>query len=385
MASRWAEVLHGAAVPFLAGAAATAALLHGLYATATVSLLLALWAAALVGEAAVRSAAAPPPSVLPALDAEEQRRLRLYLDLSPAPLVALAGDNRLRVVNRAARRLFGADELVPAPPAGLIGAIREAAPGRSATVRVDAGDGEHAFAVVVADLDGGTASVRVAALVNIDADLRAARAATLHDLVRVLAHEITNTLTPIASLSASAAAMLAEPAPDVLAVRAALDTVSRRALALQRFGEAYRDLAQLPPPMRQRVDLVALVNDLARLFRTRWPAATLNLTAPAGLEIGGDPDQLAQAIWALLQNAAEAGSHVEVELMRAGAGAMLVVGDDGDGIAPENVDAIFRHFFTTKAAGSGVGLALSRQIFRAHGGDLCLLQAEPAAIFRARL
>lgn len=219
-----------------------------------------------------------------------------------------AGDDGRAGVMRWRRlrcRLHGAgrDDARPQPDADRF-AVRATTPARSATVRIDAGDGERAFAVVTADLDGAAAPVRVAALIDIDADLRAAEAATLQELVTVLGHEVTNTLTPIASLSGSAAAMLAESAPDLAAVRTAIDTVSRRALALQRFGEAYRDLARLPAPVRQRVDLVALAADLARLFRTRWPGVGLHVTAAPTLDVSGDPDQLAQAIWALLQNAA---------------------------------------------------------------------------------
>ena len=386
MGSDLPAMLRHGAVPFLAGAAAATALIHGFYATATVSLLVALWATALIGQAASRLAAAPPTPPFPmTADAGEQRRLRLYLDLSPAPLIALGDDDRLRIVNRAARRLLRADDLVSTPPAALIGAIRDTSPGRSTTVRLDAEGVEHAFAVVTADLDGAGAAVRVAALVDIDADLRAAEATTLRDLVKVLGHEITNTLTPIASLSASAAAMLAEPAPDVAAVRAAIDTVSRRALALQRFGEAYRDLARLPAPARQRFDLAALAGDLAHLFRTQWPAVELQVEAPAALDIRGDADQLAQAIWALLQNAAEAGRTVRLEIARRGIGATLIVADDGPGIADENIEAIFRPFFSTKSSGSGIGLTLTRQIFRAHDGDLQLVQATPSAILRGEL
>ena len=201
----------------------------------------------------------------------------------------------------------------------------------------------------------------------------------------MLGHEVTNTLTPIASLAATAAAMLAEPRPDLAAVASALDTVTHRALALQRFGEAYRDLARLPVPLRRRFDLAALVDDLVQLFRARWPDTELQVTAPASLVVEADADQLAQALWALLQNAAEAGRRVRLDLARAGMATTLTLADDGDGVPPENVDAVFRPFFTTKPTGSGVGLALARQILQAHGGDLELVQAMPSAIFRVRL
>lgn len=378
-------VLRRAVTPFLAGAAATAALLHGLYATATLSLLVALWAAALIQQAMSRRVAthAPVPSGLGANDAEERRRLTLYLDLSPAPLVALDRDDRLRVINRAARRLLAAEDLVEMPPAKLVEAIAATPPGRSGAARLDAGGGERAFALLTADLDAASRAVRVAALVDIEADLKAAEAATLRDLVQVLGHEITNTLTPIASLSATAAAMLAEPGVDLRAVRSAIETVARRAEGLQRFGEAYRDLARLPPPTIARVDVTSLIGDLAMLFATRWPAATLHVAAlPPSVRVNADADQLSQALWALLQNAAEVADAITVAVEARATEIAIRVSDNGPGIAPGGADAIFRPFFTTKPAGSGVGLALARQVLRGHGGDLVMC-ADTSTTFEA--
>ena len=376
-------VLRRAAIPFLAGAAAAAAVIHGLYATALLGLLIALWSAALIQQMVARKAAAPLPAPAPSptRDAEQRRRLTLYLDLSPAPLVALDANDRLRAINRAARRLLASDDLVQAPPANLREAIAATPPGRSATVRVDAGGGEHAFAVLTADMDTGLRAVRVAALVDIDADLKAAEAATLRDLVQVLSHEITNSLTPIASLSATAATMLAEPDADLPAVREAVATVARRAEGLQRFGEAYRDLARLPPPRIARVELARLAADLAQLFATRWPGVTLRFEPAALPPLDADGDQLAQAIWAVLQNAAEAAATVTLGIERRGGTIAIRIADDGPGIAPADSDAIFRPFFTTKTTGSGIGLALARQVFRGHGGDLMLVATPSGATF----
>lgn len=380
MGSEAWPVVRRAAVPFLAGAAAAVAVLNGLYATAMLGLLVALWSAALIHQALSRKAAPGVPIAVPAPsgDTDGRRRLSLYLDLSPAPLVALDTDDRLSAINRAARRLLAAEDLVEAPPADLVEAIASTAPGRSATVRIAAGGGDHAFAILTADLESGDRAVRVAALVDIDADLKAAAAATLRDLLQVLSHEITNTLTPIASLSASAAAMLAEPGADLPAVRDAVATVARRTQGLQCFGKAYRDLARLPPPTIDRVDLGRLIADLAQLFASRWPGATLTLTLPPALvPIAADGDQLAQALWALLQNAAEASNRVTLHIAQQGAKTTFGISDLGPGIAAADAEAIFRPFFTTKPEGSGVGLALARQIFRGQGGDLVLKQRNP--------
>jgi signal transduction histidine kinase len=372
---------------FLLGTAALFAAERRLWANVTLALLLALWLCAAILLRARRDANVPPPPALPphlAEQAREQRRLTAYLNLSPAPLVTLDGDGRLYAVNRAARRLFACEDRVPGPPAGLAEAIAAAAPGRSASVRLDLGGEGRAFALATADLAGGGIGQRIAALVDIDAELRAAEASALRDLLQVLSHEIMNALTPIASLGRTAAEMLADTADPALdPARDAVETVARRAEGLQRFTTAYRDLARLPPPRLARVPLRPLAADLARMFAARWPdvALTLDLDrAPATVE--GDADQLHAALWALLQNAAEAGAGaVTLEAAATPAGVALAIADDGPGVPPENRDAIFRSFFSTKNEGNGVGLALVRQILHAHHGTATLRDTPAGAAF----
>ena len=108
---------------------------------------------------------------------------------------------------------------------------------------------------------------RIGALIDIDAELKAAEAAALRDLVQVLSHEIVNALTPIASLAETAVAMLDDPDPTLPKVRDAVETVARRAASLHRFGESYRALAKLPAPSVERIPLAGFVSDLAALLR----------------------------------------------------------------------------------------------------------------------
>ncbi|MGN6376022.1 MAG: sensor histidine kinase [Sphingomonas sp.] len=359
---------------FLLGAAALAAGEHGLFATFALTLLLAVWLAATNLVSARRRAALPaaPVPLWTAERAREQRRLTAYLDLSPAPLVTLDGEDRLFAVNRAARRLFGCEDRVPGPPAGLIAAIAGAAPGRSASVQIELDGEPRDFALAIADLAQAGASLRIAALVDIGAELRAAEASALRDLLQVLSHEIMNALTPIASLGRSAADLLADRQDATLAdVQDAVETVARRAEGLQRFTTAYRDLARLPPPSIARVAIVPLIDDLARMAAVRWPALTLTTDVErAPRTMDADPDQLHAALWALVQNAAEAvgEGHVTVAVAAVSGGVLFTVSDDGPGIAPAHFDAVFRPFFTTKPEGSGVGLTLVRQIVHAHQG-----------------
>ena len=368
----------------LLGAGAMLAWVNALYANMLLALLLIAWTAALVLVSVRRQERAPSAPVRPLPGEEvarEHRRLTAYLNLSPAPLVTLEDGVRLRAVNRAARRLFGADDIVPDPPSILTDAIAATEPGRSVTVRFGEPDAVRAYALATADLRTGPAGSRIAALVDIGAELRAAEAGALRDLLQVLSHEIMNALTPIASLGRTAADLLAEGG-DAEAARDAVETMARRAEGLQRFSRSYRDLARLPPPEIRRIEVKGFVVDLQRLFATRWPAIALVVEADqAPGVIPGDADQLSAAIWALLQNAAEASEdgalpRVTLAARAVSEGTLWQVGDSGPGVAEGDREAIFQPFFTTKPAGSGVGLALVRQIAHAHRGTLTL--DEPA-------
>ena len=222
----------------------------------------------------------------------------------------------------------------------------------------------------------------VAALIDIEQEERAAEARASAEMIQVLGHELLNGLAPIASLAESGAAAVARHEVDVALLREILDTLARRAEGLQRFTEAYRAIARLPEPTRRAVPVGELADDLARLFATRWPAVALSVAADAGAWTL-DRDQIVQAVWALLQNAAEAATTAhaagaQVALRITASDALgIEIEDNGAGVPADAVARIFRPFHTTKADGTGVGLSLARQIALAHGGTLTLAPDAP--------
>ena len=364
---------------------------HGLFATALLAALVAVWITALglvdlgVSLPAMRP---PPPPAVPDAE-EERRRLTAYLDLSPAPLVALDGE-RLRAVNRAARRLLGASDLVPDPPSALIAALSDTRSGRTTTIELQEAGEARSFALATGELALSGRMLRIGALIDIDAELKAAEAAALRELVQVLSHEIVNALTPIASLADTAVAMLDDPVPAYPHIREAIETVARRAASLHRFGESYRSLARLPQPAPRRIVVARFTADLAMLFATRWPAVALIVQAQeAPAHLSADPDQLTAALWAVLQNAAEAlrdtrDARIDLVIRAIVGRTLITVIDNGPGIPLAEAADIFRPFFTTKAEGTGVGLSLARQILRGHGGNLALASSRPGVtVFEA--
>jgi len=192
-------------------------------------------------------------------------------------------------------------------------------------------------------------------------------------LVRVLGHELNNSLAPIKSVAGSLENLLRrDPLPSDWHedARSGLNVIATRADSLSRFMEAYSRLARLPPPQKELMDVGEAINRAANL-ETRWPVQRRG--GPA-ISIQADAAQVEQALINLLHNAADAsletGGAVEIGWKEAGDCVEIFVRDEGEGIM--NPTNLFVPFFTTKPAGSGIGLALSRQIAEAHGGTLTL-------------
>ncbi|HLY40791.1 MAG TPA: ATP-binding protein [Terracidiphilus sp.] len=215
-------------------------------------------------------------------------------------------------------------------------------------------------------------------LADVSQPLREEEQAAWKRLIRVLGHELSNSLAPIKSIAGSLLARVdqmqgeEETAHDF---RRGLGVIESRADSLHRFVQSYRILAQLPPPQLKHVPASPLLERVALLEQR----VQVQLEPGPSAVLQADPDQLEQMFINLLTNAADAslanGSKPIRMTWRIAESSLLVsIEDRGLGIA--NTENLFVPFYTTKPTGSGVGLALAQQIARAHGGEIRLVNRE---------
>lgn len=196
-------------------------------------------------------------------------------------------------------------------------------------------------------------------------------------LIRVLTHEIMNSITPIISLSETLSEReVSEKNYSVM--RQGMQAIHRRSKGLLEFVENYRKLTRLPTPVRRPVPVRELLQDMQKLF----PEDYIHIELPETdrtLQI--DRAQIEQVLINLVKNAKEACSRkeaprIEIKMLPALSWQCLItVSDNGDGILPEVQDKIFVPFFTTKPSGSGIGLSLCKQVMNRHGGNITVQSA----------
>ena len=340
---------------------------------------------------------------------EERHRLidasRFYeavLDDAPTPLLTVDDSGRVDLANKAARRLFARHDGVRIEDfrgygeafAALLAEQSVAEPrlvplmieGIPQTARVSAA-GVHRL--------GG--AMRVVAVQPIEGELNAVEIAAQSDLIRVLTHEIMNSMTPVTSLARTAADLMKHVddrgGPAAADARAAVETLARRADGVMHFVESYRQISRTPEIRLRQVEAKAWAGDLATLFLAGSSAEGVRLDVqvlPGTMAIECDPDLMFQVLINLLRNAADAArAHASEPAIRLsfailpGGRAQIEVADNGPGVPEALRQDVFLPFFTTKAKGTGVGLSLARQVVLAHRGSIWIGESESGgALFR---
>jgi two-component system nitrogen regulation sensor histidine kinase NtrY len=317
--------------------------------------------------------------------AGELRYLDALVDDMPIAVLTVSSEGHVALANKAARRLFSSEAGARSVDFAAYGAtfarrLESGSAGEEILI-LNIGGRPQRVLVRSATLERLGERTRALSLQPIQGTLDAVEMAAQTDLVRVLTHEILNSLTPVTSLAGTAAELLADPglAPDprIDDARAAVTTLARRAQGLSRFIDAYRAVARTPEIKRQTFSARPWAEELGRIFRAKAAEVPVAIgVSPETLPLDADPDLLAQVVINLMQNAAQAMAGRErpprlaLRLSREGDATIIEVEDNGPGIPEGLRQDVFLPFFTTRPTGTGVGLNLARQIIIAHGGAI---------------
>jgi signal transduction histidine kinase len=289
---------------------------------------------------------------------------------------AFDGGERLRLVNRAGEALLGraVEQLLDrgAEELGFADVLAGDAP-RVVEAAFPGGAGR--YEVRRGTFRQGGRPHQLVVLADVSRTLREEERAAWQRLIRVMGHELNNSLAPIRSIATSLESLVArEPRPPDSGadLKRGLAVIASRAESLGRFMDAYGRLARLPPPQRRPFPVGELVRRVAGM-ETRAPVA---VRPGPDVTLNADPDQVELVLINLVKNAAEASLEsrggVVVGWTAPPRSLALELWVDDEGPGPPDTANLFVPFFTTKAKGSGIGLVLSRQIAEAHGGGLTL-------------
>jgi two-component system, NtrC family, nitrogen regulation sensor histidine kinase NtrY len=306
---------------------------------------------------------------------EASALLRCVISSMDAPVLAFDPEHRLRLINPAAEGIFhitaqralgsSADEL------RLASVLDQ--PDRGIMILVNKGYPVHWMVRRSSFRQRGIPHTLLV-LSDVSIALREQERDAWQRLIRVIGHEINNSLTPIKSIAGSLRSWIHEETEHRSNLERGLRIIENRAESLNRFIQAYRQLAQLPPPAMEPVALHSLIERAAALENR----VSVRFQPGPEIVLRVDPDQIEQLLINLLRNGAEAAlarfpespanGEVTIDWKIASQAIIVLIQDNGIGLT--NPSNLFVPFYTTKPGGSGIGLALARQICEAHGGVL---------------
>lgn len=318
----------------------------------------------------------------------KHRFLELLVEHVQVGIISINEEEEIHLVNKALKNMLQLplatpmDKLRGIDPA-LQQVLREIKAGETRLVKVRAGQDTLHLTVHATAFRLEEEFYKLVSLQNIRSELDAREMEAWQKLIRVLTHEIMNSISPITSLSGTLhnlvnASVGTEPSPTLLTtLDEGLDAIRKRSEGLLSFTEVYRKLTRVPTPVIKPTSALAMLRRLQLLFHEELSKKGIEFTMDAqDHEMMVDSDLLEQALINLIRNAIDAlagRSEPAIHLSHSLSGdgrPVITISDNGTGIEPDKMESIFIPFFTTKKNGSGIGLAITKQIVLLHGGSI---------------
>jgi len=324
---------------------------------------------------------------------EHFRFLQTIIDHVGIALISFNPDGEVELINNAAKKLLKIPRLgnikdIESISPGLADKLSRISPGDKNLVKLKQGDDLLQLSIYATGFILRQQQLTLVAMQNIQSELEEKEMISWQNLIRVLTHEIMNSITPIASLASTATGLLNDnkecKIPEdvnevIIDVRQAVKTIEKRSKGLITFIDNYRELTRIPKPDFKIVQVKHLFERVEILMKDQFKNNSIKFNKtvdPESLTITADPALIEQVLINLCKNSVEAVCGVSHPKLKLKAGTdglgnpVVKVIDNGKGIAEEVAERIFIPFFTTKPEGSGIGLSLSRQIIRMHKGTI---------------
>jgi nitrogen fixation/metabolism regulation signal transduction histidine kinase len=308
-------------------------------------------------------------------------------------IIAYSKDGEVEMVNKAAKKLFQVSTLknihaLTPLSQQLVDTLLSIKAGQNSLVKVQDEDDILQLAIFATELKIKTKQITLATIKNIQNVLEEQETEAWQKLIRVLTHEIMNSITPIASLSSTIEMMLETKDQDgsscldaetIEEIEQAVQTINKRSNGLLHFVNTYRNLTKIPKPNFKITSVLSIFKNIELLFEEDLKKTGIFLevmVVPENIELSLDEQLMEQVIINMVKNSIHAlegrpNPKIEMKAFYNKRGRVTIqVSDNGMGILKEVLDKIFIPFFTTKPSGSGIGLSLSKQIVRLHNGAI---------------
>ena len=311
-------------------------------------------------------------------------------------LIAYRKDGNVELINKTAKKLFQVSSLknikdLEPLSSEIVDILLNIRPGENKLVRVSDEEDILQLAIYATTIKIRDKLIILATIKDIQNVLEEQETEAWQKLIRVLTHEIMNSITPIASLSATLDDMLSGfnternvnefklDAGSISEIQKALQTINKRSVGLMHFVNTYRNLTRIPKPNFKVCSIDEIFKSIQRLMEEEINKCNIKFivkTEPENIKITADEQLIEQVLINLIKNsiyALQKKSDGEIQLIgflnKRGRATIQVI-DNGPGILKDVLDKIFIPFFTTKPSGSGIGLSLSKQILRLHNGAI---------------